>query len=149
MFVLKECKGNEICIIKKYKSKLHNVWRDNLPNVCSIYYKNKVVGFISYGLYTPYKNKKHYQLYIYMVEVLPQYRYRGLGKQLIKSLLFDSNMFQGKCIMSITGEALAEAIYFWYDLGANFEKTINKLEIDIQNGYSAAFYLSKRGFRYK
>lgn len=96
-------------------------------------------GFLMASIET-FKNN-HKCLTIHMIEIFGNYRGRGTyGKDVIY------NIFKKFGVSSIKGEAIANAIPFWYGVGANFSCARNKLQDLYEDGYSCCFTLSKGSF---
>lgn len=118
-------------------------------NLYGIFYKdaqtnNKEVpiGVIQVSI-KKYKNGKEYAV-IDMLELFENYRGKGyFGKEIIKSL------FKRPTLGSIEGYSIPSAVYFWYNIGANFfdNASLEELEEEIEDGnFELPFKLTRGDF---
>lgn len=131
-------------ILDLYNNSLisNSFWISNelyIENTYLIICDNMQVGLVQlhFGVF---KNHRKYAN-VDMIELFSSCKYRGLGKITV------AEIFKAFKLSTLFGEALASAIPFWYNIGANFEMNENKLYNEyILNGYSACFKLTKRSF---
>lgn len=123
-----------------------NYWRGNEYDIYRCYYIYDIdtsffLGVVQLTL-NNYSNNKRYA-YVDMIEVCSNIRYNGYGKAIIEAIFRQFNL------VTIYGEAIPNAIEFWYKIGADFEMSKAELNRYYNENLSACFKLKKSRFMKK
>lgn len=85
------------------------------------------------------------RLHIYFLEFIEQMRDQKLFKPFLTYLF--GLKYKGKLVRSLEGESIAESLYIWDSVGADFGLSDERLQEYYDEAYSAVFLLTRDSFQ--
>lgn len=111
-------------------------------NCYSIFKENLFLGFVVMTVNS--MRNGMLEMHIEFIEIIDKYKGKGYFRQIIEAI-YQINI-TGKKIQVISGESVADALFIWQALGANFYMSDEKLREYYDEGYTACFRLSRKKF---